>query len=301
MVSRDQQGWRERRSQSRVTRKRNKYTRIADTLRERAKQEGSLPPVLDAYKKLLGLQMETKSRIKAEPPHLDQEAATSRLRQGQILLSYDDLSLDWILAADLFRAVGQFTVDNITSEAGDVASFASMASDSQCLQQAVGDWYNGKPLDPVADKYSISRELLSSAIQATLYPFLVTRAGALQKLVQQEIWRRRQCPICGGKPDFAFLDKDRGARWLLCSRCDTEWLFQRLECPYCGTQSNTALAYYADKEGLYRLYTCQECRSYIKAVDLRKTSREKIPVLERVLTWEMDRQGVQEGFRPGQA
>lgn len=282
-----------------MTKKKDKYSIIQDRLRERAKQEGSLPPVLDVYNKLTGLQMETRSRLNPGKPHLDHEAATERLSQGGSLLRFEDLTLDWILVADLFRAVGQFIADHITREEGDATSYAALASESQALQQAIGQWYEGKPLDSVADERHISIELLSSAIQATLYPFLTVRAGALQPMVKQEIWRRKYCPVCGGKPDFAFLDKERGARWLLCSRCDTEWLFQRLECPYCGTQSQTDLAYYAGKDGLYRLYTCKKCQTYIKAIDLRKSSAEVLLPLERVITASLDKQGVEAGFRPG--
>lgn len=282
-----------------MTKKKDKYNRILAILRERAKQEGSLPPVFDVYNKLLGLQTETKSQIKRSDAHLDQEAATDRLKQGGILLSYEVLPLDWILVTDLFRAIGQFIADHITHEEGDATLYAALASDSQVLQQAIRLWFEGKPLDSVADERQISGELLSSAIQATLYPFLVVQAQALQPLVRHELWRRRYCPVCGGKPDLAYLDKERGARWLLCSRCDTEWLFQRLECPYCGTQSQTDLAYYTGQDSLYRLYTCKKCQTYIKAIDLRRSSTEVLLPLERVVTASLDKQGVEAGFRPG--
>jgi len=282
-----------------VTKKKDKYTRIVNKLRERARKEGSLPPVLEAYNRLLGLQLETKSRIEAKSLQVDQETATARLREGKNLLAFEELSLDWVLLADLFRAVGQFIAENITHEAADAAPFSALSSDSQSLQKAVGDWYRGESLKGTMDEDRISEELLSSAIQATLYPFLITHAEPLQRLVRQDIWRKRTCPICGGKPDFAFLDTERGARWLVCSRCDTEWLFQRLECPFCGTQTHTELAYYADKDGIYRLYTCKKCQRYIKAIDLRKAGGEVLLPLERALTADLDRQGVEAGFKPG--
>jgi hypothetical protein len=124
-------------------------------------------------------------------------------------------------------------------------------------------------------------------------------AEALSDVVNQGVWRQRICPICGGKPDFAFLDKERGGRWLLCSRCDMEWLFQRLQCPYCGTQGQKALSYFTNDQGLYRLYTCEECRSYIKAMDLRKTQAEALLPLERILTAQLDRQAVGAGYKAG--
>jgi len=117
--------------------------------------------------------------------------------------------------------------------------------------------------------------------------------------VDQERWRRQYCPVCGGPPDFAYLDKDAGARWLLCSRCDAEWLFQRLQCPYCGSQDQSALAYFTDDEGLYRLYVCEQCKRYLKAIDLRQTESEILLPLERLLTFELDVQARGKGYRPG--
>ena len=112
-------------------------------------------------------------------------------------------------------------------------------------------------------------------------------------------WRRRLCPVCGGRPDLAYLDAEAGARWLMCCRCDAEWLFQRIQCPYCGTQDQRALGYFTDDAGVYRLYTCDKCKTYIKALDLRKAEGEVLLPLERVMTLDMDRQAAEAGYRPG--
>jgi FdhE protein len=95
---------------------------------------------------------------------------------------------------------------------------------------------------------------------------------------------------------MAFLKRESGARWLLCSRCDTEWLFQRLECPYCGTQEQNALVFFTDEEELYRLYVCERCKCYLKAVDLRKTEAEVLLPLERLYTIDLDTQAVGKGY-----
>ena len=117
-------------------------------------------------------------------------------------------------------------------------------------------------------------------------------------LLKPESWRRGYCPICGGSPDFSFLEKEEGARWLMCSRCDTQWLFQRLECPYCGTQDQTALAYFTDDKGLYRLYVCDKCKGYLKTVDLRQAESGINIDLERLLTSDIDIQAQESGYRP---
>ena len=108
--------------------------------------------------------------------------------------------------------------------------------------------------------------------------------------------KRGYCPICGGNPDFAFLDKESGARRLVCCRCDTEWLFQRLECPYCGNQDQNTLAYFTDDNGLYRLYICEQCKQYLKTIDLRQAKDEVMIPLERLFTLGIDAQAQEYGY-----
>ena len=83
---------------------------------------------------------------------------------------------------------------------------------------------------------------------------------------------------------------------MLCSRCDAQWLFQRLECPYCGTQRQDALSYFTEGDEVYRLYVCEQCHSYLKAIDLRRTESEILLPLERLVTVELDRHAWRLGY-----
>jgi FdhE protein len=284
-----------------VVRGNSKQTKILDKLGEWAQREGSLPSVFQAYEGLLRLQMEARGRISIPPTELTKEAAFSQLGQGIPLLSFDDLlpSLDWPLIQDLFRNAAGILVEHTGQETAAAAVLDDFASDRSLLEQACDDWYQGRSLSSLAALKGVSEELLSATVQAVLYPFLIAHAEALGELVNHGVWRRKTCPICGGKPDFAFLDKERGGRWLLCSRCDTEWLFQRMQCPYCDSQNQKSLSYFSNDQGLYRLYTCSECRSYIKAIDLRNTNAEVLLPLERFLTAGIDRQALEAGYRAG--
>ena len=277
----------------------DKYNKILTKLGEWSQKEGPLPHHIDAYGRLLRLQVEAKSRIAAPGLALDRELVSGRLRQGTPIVSFEDLSLDWPLVQELFRSVALVLAEYAGQHPTDALGLEGLASDVSRLKQAAGYWYQGKSLATIAAENQVSEGLLAAAIQAALYPFLAVHSEAILKMVDQELWRRRYCPICGGKPDFSFLDKERGARWLLCSRCDTEWLFQRLECPYCGTQSHDALTYFTNKQELYRLYTCKKCQSYIKVIDLRKTSAEVLLPLERIMTADLDRQATEAGYKAG--
>ncbi|RLC93779.1 MAG: hypothetical protein DRI39_04745 [Chloroflexi bacterium] len=278
---------------------RHKDIEILDRLGEWEQREGSLPQFVELYRDLVRLQVEAGSRVALPEPHLTQEAATGRVREGLPLLGFEDVRLDWGLVQDQFQAVTDILGGHLVPEAGDTQALADLARNMPLLQQVARDWYQGVSLANTAAERCVTEELLNVVIQSALRPFLVAHAEALLPLVKQELWRRRYCPICGGKADFAFLDKERGARWLLCSRCDTEWLFQRIECPYCGTQNQKSLSFLTDEQELYRLYTCEECRAYIKAIDLRKTQAEVLLPLERIVTADLDRQAEEAGYRPG--
>jgi len=45
------------------------------------------------------------------------------------------------------------------------------------------------------------------------------------------------------------------------------------------------------------LYTCPDCKRYLKTVDLRELHREVVPVVERLVTVGMDLAAQQEGLR----
>jgi len=278
----------------------NRDSQILQRLGEWRQRDGSLPQFLELYSQLLHFQVGVKSRISVPESNLSEETIFSQLKQGLPLLKFDDLLLDWTLVQNQFRRVIDILAEYVSEEMGEAQKLRDLTSDIYLLQQVVRDWYQGSPLSHLIAKQLITEELWIAAIQATLRPFLMTHSEIVSGLVKQDIWRRRNCPICGGKPDLAFIDKEQGSRWLLCSRCDTQWLFQRLECPYCGTQNKDDLAYFTDDRDLYRLYICDRCKSYIKAIDLRKADDEVLLPLERVMTVDLDRQAEEKGYVAGQ-
>lgn len=266
-------------------------------LEEWALTEGSLPRFLELFRELSRLQVETQSRVRVSNPDLAEGAIADKLRQGVQLLAFDKLALDWALVQGMFESVARVFTEHGVCDPAEGEGFRGLVADTAALQRSARDWYQGLPLSEVAKGQGLSEGLLAAALQAALHPFLAAYADQWSALVVQELWRRRYCPICGGKPNFAFLEGESGARRLLCSRCDTQWLFQRLECPHCGTQRQKSLAYFTDDAGVYRLYVCEECRGYIKAVDLRRIESEILFPLERLMTVELDRQAEEAGYK----
>lgn len=262
-------------------------------------KEGPLPQSLEFYRRLLCIQSGAKARIGVPELGLSPEVIANRMKAGYPLLEFDDLAIDWSLLGNTWEEVIAL-FSSYAAVWGEVPeNLRDLSSCPALLKETTRAWFEGAGLSPGITVSDGGEALLPSMIHAALKPFLTSHGAALLHLVNQEQWRRGYCPICGGSPDFAFLDKERGARWLLCSRCDAEWLFQRLECPYCGTQEPDALAYFTDDSGLYRLYVCERCRHYVKAIDLRQTEGEVLLPLERFLTLNIDIQAHKEGYSPG--
>ncbi len=253
------------------------------------------PELTDFYLRLLRIQSIAERRVGIPRLDLNSAAISDRLEHGLPLIRFDELDLDWPLLQATFVEVTSAFAKH-PDLFGPVPSNLVETEGHHYLKEAVRAWYEMTKLATAVVPLGVNERLLEAIIQATLKPFLTGYSKALLSSVNQEHWRRSYCPICGGSPDFAFLNKETGARWLLCSRCDTEWLFQRLECPYCGNQNQNTLAYFTGNDGLYRLYICNQCKQYLKTIDLRQAKEEIEIPLERLFTLGIDIQAREYGY-----
>ncbi len=271
-------------------------TIILGKLSKIEKEKGELPLLLAFYRKLLQIQARAQKRISKPKPSINSEAICQRTQDGQPLLNIDEFVLDRGLVQELFVEVIK-AFASYPQLFGELPEKLLRPGAGRLLtHKAIKAWFTGKEL-PATMQDGVSENLMPAIIQATLQPFLAYYSEEFKESADEVNWQRGYCPICGGTPDFSYLDNQRGARHLVCSRCDAEWLFKRLECPFCGCQEQSALHYFTDDKELYRLYTCQHCQKYIKAIDLSKTREKIIFPLERLLTIDMDRQARERGFK----
>ena len=272
-------------------------SQILKKLDGQEKEEGTLPLLLQFYRQLLRIQSRAEGRISIPETALRREAVMQRTERGLPALNFNDLAPDWPLLQDLFVEVTAAFAEYPQLFGEIPEPLKEPKAGRRLTKKAVRAWFKGDKLPPALAGVA-SENILQAIIHATLKPLLASYSRSLIGWVDLEHWRRGSCPICGGVPDFAFLETERGARCLLCSRCDTEWGFQRLECPYCGTRDQNALAYFTDDEGLYRLYVCEQCKRYLKAIDLRQAQAEVLLPLERYYTLDLDAQAQEQGYSP---
>jgi len=264
------------------------------------KKKGLTPRFLEFYQRLIRIQSRAEKQIGRVKANLSGATVNERMSRGVSLLNFKELSLDWALLREVLTQVTA-TFADYTDLYGELPERLSGKKMPLSLPRTVvRAWYNRNKLPATVSLKDANEYILFEAIiHAALKPFLSSQAKALHSLIDQEHWRQSYCPICHGQPDFSYLDKENGTRWLICSRCDAEWIFQRLQCPYCGTENQDALTYYIDDEGRYRLYVCEQCHKYLKTLDLRPGDELGLPIpFYRVLTLDMDRQAQEMGYQP---
>lgn len=263
-------------------------SQILGKLNEWEAKETSLPSVLRLYRDLLLIDSEARLKIGIPLIKLDKEAIDLRLKEGRPLLDFESLAIDW----DFFQGLVEKIVLVFERFPDLCGGLPDNLNETGHLKSMAAAWYHEDPLQGYQDRPDNRRLILHTALK----PFLNATSEVLLKMVDQDRWRRGYCPVCGGSPDLAFLDKERGARYLVCSRCDAEWLFQRMECPSCGNQDQNTLAYFSGDSALYRLSVCESCKNYVKTVDLRCTDSQVLLPLERFLTLDLDAQAREKGY-----
>lgn len=266
-------------------------------------QTGELAEVARWHRELLTIQMEARdchaqacSELIAGkmPPELVLERASC----GQPLLSFEELTLDWDRVRLLYRKVLCLVAMYFPERVDEVGFLESLLLSDSAFRGACNTWYEELSVSDWVGAGGGRADLLDFALWATLRPFLMSHAATLTSMLEVGSWRRSRCPVCGGKPDLSLLN-EAGARELVCWRCDTRWVSQRLECPFCGNQSPDKLTYFMTDGGSHGVHVCQDCKGYMKGIDLRQMPSEVLIPLERIVTHDLDREAQANDYLPG--
>ena len=170
---------------------------------------------------------------------------------------------------------------------GVVALFA--AAD---VKDVIRRWLNQEPLSPF-ETY-LARASASPLLEAlTPHPDPPPQGG-------RETGNR--CPNCDGLPQLSYFAVSgealvSGPRYLVCSRCATNWVYSRMTCAGCGEATGTRLPIYQEQERFphVRVDGCQTCRKYLLTFDLRRDTRA-IPVVDEIAAVPLDLYAIDRGF-----
>jgi FdhE protein len=269
---------------------------VMEALEEARTQNPELADFYEFHQKVFRLQHEAKAQIAATLEMLDQEVLRARVLQGLPQLSFAQLPLEaggfGRLATEIAQALVQYDPKLAAGTDGleevDWLSLAGRRFEQGMASEGEEETSEETPM-----------ELVETAVDLALQPYLEWAAEQVMPHIHQELWKRGYCPVCGGRPDFALLEGEAGARHLLCSRCRSQWLYKRLQCPFCDNTDHTKLLYYLSEDEVYRLYICQACKHYLKAIDLRQATHRVILAAEPLLTIAMDLAAQEQGYKAG--
>ena len=90
-----------------------------------------------------------------------------------------------------------------------------------------------------------------------------------------------------------------GARVLECWLCHAQWVFPRVECPYCDNKERKKLRFfYLPGDKAHQVHVCEVCKSYLKTVDAKNMKKDVILEVEEIATGQLDLLAEQEGYKP---
>jgi formate dehydrogenase maturation protein FdhE len=268
-------------------------SREVKELRELKNTQPDLASAADMQIELLGVQRRVQSRVPLPSGAFDRRKPDNT--HCRPVLQFKDIPIDW---TD-FRLMVRQTADILrrfeTLEASDYDRIQTLARDGQ-IEAVVTSWYESAmaPARRKADVRTPEKELLDQVMLLAMRPFLARCAEALLPRLELEDWRQPCCPLCGGEPEFAYINP-AAERLLICGRCTGQWQYDAIACPYCENSDRKQITSFTS--GRYRIYACDICHRYLKAFDGRDGSRPALLAVDSIATLPLDAAAIQRGYQ----
>jgi FdhE protein len=257
--------------------------------------------ILEFFEKLLLEQLKTKAQVEIRPLEVSEDRARIRAKEGFPMLSRGDFSINLQLATRLFRSISRIAKEEnekLKAEVGKIErALRKKKIDLElCLSKAVeGD--RGY-LSRVAGEEEIDQGVMNFLLYTTIKPFVEAVASHLRDEVDEDLWDKGCCPICGSQPLMGELRGEEGRRIWMCSFCGSQWRGKRMVCPFCENADHRTLRYfYTEKEKAYRIDVCDKCKRYVKTVDTRQLAHEIFLPVEDLATLHLDILAADKGFK----
>ena len=184
-----------------------------DRLRKRidaiTREKPSHKEALEFLKEVMTEQYRTRTGVKTVPVKID-AGKTQALMEGNPLLDKKDISLDVPSATKLFKKLcGLLGRREETSGDAKRVNEALRNKDIDLVElfEHVGIENNGY-MRAIAKKLQVREDVLPFLAENSIRPIFEAYANELKDHVDQEMWGRGYCPICGSKPLIAELREE---------------------------------------------------------------------------------------------
>lgn len=252
-----------------------------------------LGQAVDMQLALLALQRRIQSRVSIPSRAPDDRHVRRQVAERRPLLAFEDIPLEW---TDLRLMVRQtvdvlYRFDSLDADTRD--ALQALAREPDHFQEVVRRWYESAAGGPAAAPEGPA--MLDQVLALAMRPFLSRCAQTLLPQADLSGWDAPYCPLCGGEAEFAAITP-AADRLLFCARCAGAWRFHPLACPFCLNDDRTRITSFASRDGLYRLYACNECHRYLKAFDGRHAPRAALLAVDTIATLPLDAAAIQKGY-----
>ena len=263
---------------------------ILDYLRKAKTRQAHLGGLLNFYERLFHAQFAFKAHLRREEETRywrEKEINLIDLAEGTPQITFDDLNLGAAPFFDLYKKI----LELLNRFADSPPPNKELPTPEAIVRYAREVFDSRGPLvgSSQPDKW------IRAASGFVLAPYLQAACESIMPRITQRAWHRGYCPVCGGVPTFAVFHQDFGSRTLLCSRCNGEWSFRRIGCPFCLESDQQT--YYPSAEGEYRLYVCGACNRYLKTLDGRQRAYDLCLPVECIVTVSMDISAQEKGYK----
>lgn len=263
---------------------------------------------LEFYQQILTMQHGKKSNIDQAKLSLIYKSVDldNRLADGIPLLDIGELYIDEIFSEPFFRDLltlfKQYPAEYPTEKILSIQT--GIQNQDLIINELLINYIskNSDYFNKLADTLQIDLGLLAIIAKIICLPLLEIYGEILksQLATVNTNWFRPFCPLCGNAPGMARLEKEAGQKYLWCSTCNSQWIFARIQCPFCLTKDQNQLRFFYDEENKsYRVYICDNCKRYIKTIDERETEQDAdiFMMTQDMLTQYLDDLAIKEGFQ----
>lgn len=263
---------------------------------------GRHPGMEDAirlYGSIMEIQQDVLSSLECTID-LPKSRIDSMLRGGTSLLEHSEVPLD----PGVFRKTVGRIADVVAAKSPggfekstDLASWEGLSDANAAGTRDLV--VSGGPLEFDESWSDHDAGVAGSVMWEALYPFYRVCGSRLEGRIDQTIWHRGSCPVCGSRPLIGKLRDDDGLWLVECSLCHTLWNLKRVGCAFCEKgKEGTREYFYIDDDRSRRVMYCSACSRYVKTIDIREGGNDILLALEDIVTIRLDQAAAEEGLKP---
>jgi FdhE protein len=277
---------------------------IWESWRERFRKTGEEKPgyrsQLEFATAVLEAQFRAWEGLDSPKIAIPESEGRTRLKSGFVLVDRRDLPEISVKLHDLVRELADIVAARKPEMREEAEAFLAAAA-SGTFRTGVwlaGILRNGEGRGEAAvPARGLSDHLAGFLSFSALRPLWMRVAESSRPHLKDGLWELGSCPVCAQPAAVGELRGEEGSRYLVCTRCGTDWIFPRIRCASCDNTEISTLKYlYSDEEPGYRVDVCEKCRTMLKVMDARTLPQPLVAEVEDLITPHLNYLAMREGY-----